>query len=248
MEDSLETAEDATLEEQEPGEIESLATEIGWRPDGELDAKSYILKSRDIQDTMRDHIKTQKKQLGELGSSVAELKVHNERVYKAELKRKDAEISALKKERKEAIEDGDSDKVDELDEQIDGLKEEMVRPAPTPSNSEYDKWVAKNTWYTDDPDMKELADEIADENVGAPFKTVARLVELEVKRKFPDKFTPKSIPASPVEGAGKRIASAKFTKADLSDSQKSIMNQFVKQGIMTEKQYIQDISIQQGAA
>ena len=235
------------LEKQEPGEIESLATEIGWRPDGELDAKGYILKSRDIQDTMREHIKTQKKQLGELGSSVAELKTHNELVYKAELKRKDAEIKALKKERTEAIQDGDEERVDELDGQIDGLKEEMVKPKPV-INSAYDDWVEKNKWYTEDAEMKEAADKIADENEGAPFKTIARLVGLEIKEKFPNKFKSKTIPASPVEGAGKRIATGKFTRADLTDSQKTIMNQFVRQGIMTEKQYISDIATQQGAA
>ena len=236
------------LEKQEPVEIEELATEIGWRPDGELDAKAYILKSRDIQDTMREHIKTQKKQLGELGSSVAELKTHNELVYKAELKRKDAEINQLKKERKEAIEDGDVEKVEELDGQIDGLKDEISKPKQAPVNSEFDKWVEKNKWYTEDAEMKEAADKIADENEGAPFKTVARLVGLEIKEKFPNKFKSKTIPASPVEGAGKRTATGKFTRADLTDSQKTIMNQFVRQGIMTEKQYISDIATQQGAA
>jgi len=239
--------------EQTKSEIEALASEMGWRPDGEsvdgvaLDAKAFILKGRDMQKTMREHINIQKKQLGELGSSVAELKTHNELVYKAELKRKDAEINQLKKERKEAIEDGDVEKVEELDGQIDGLKEEMVKPKPV-TNSAYDDWVEKNKWYTEDAEMKEAADKIADENEGAPFKTIARLVELEVKRKFPDKFQTKTIPASPVEGAGKRIASTKFTKADLTDSQKSIMQQFVRQGIMSEAQYIKDIAATQGAA
>ena len=44
MEDVVETEETveetvADLEKQGPGEIESLATELGWRPDGELYAK-----------------------------------------------------------------------------------------------------------------------------------------------------------------------------------------------------------------
>ena len=243
-----ESGEESPLEEQEPGEIEELASEIGWRSGGELDAKDYILKSRDIQDTMREHIKTQKNQLSELDSSVSELKIHNERVYRAEIKQKDAEIKALKKEKTEAIEEGDVEKVDELDEQINDLKEEMVEPSiQVPASKDFGKWVEKNKWYKEDQEMADYADTIADNNKGAPFQRVAALVESKVKEMFPDKFqTSKTIPASPVEGAGKRIASAKFTKADLTDSQKDIMGKFVKQGIMTEKDYIKDIGKTQG--
>jgi len=253
MEESLEgkTEAESTADpkEQDLSEVEALASEIGWREGGELDAKDYILKSRDIQDTMRDHIKTQKQQLNDLDSSVSELKIHNERVYHAEIKQKDAEIKALKKEKTEAIEEGDVEKVDELDEQIDGLKKEMVKPAPAPSNKDFDTWVEKNKWYMEDSEMADYADTIADNNKGAPFKRVAVLVESKVKEMFPDKFqTRKTIPASPVEGAGKKITSAKFTKADLTDSQKDIMSKFVRQGIMTEKAYIEDIGKTQGVA
>ena len=251
----IETDEGTPLEgektpPEEPNEVEDLATEIGWRSGGELDAKDYILKSRDIQDTMRDHIKTQKTQLNELGSSVADLKVHNERVYKAEVKQKDAEIKVLKAEKKEAIEDGDVEKVDELDEQIDGLKEEMAEPiVQVPVNEDFGIWVENNKWYQEDKEMADYADSIADRNEGAPFKRVTVLVEKKVKEMFPDKFPAQKTapPASPVEGAGKKIASSKFTKADLTDSQKTIMGKFVKQGIMTEKQYIEDIGTTQGA-
>ena len=236
-------------EEQELGEVETLATAIGWMPNGELDAKAFIMKGRDIQDTMRDHIKTQKKQLGELGSSVAELKTHNERVYKAEVKQKDAEITALKKERTEAIEEANVEKVKELDEQIDGLKEEMVKPKETQINPDFNTWVDKNKWYREDQEMADYADTIADQHKGAPFERVSALVEKNVKEMFPDKFpSKKSLPASPVEGAGKKIVGAKFTKADLTNSQKSIMGKFVKQGIMTEAQYIKDIATQQGVS
>ena len=243
-----EPGEKEPLVSQESDEVETLATEIGWREGGELDAKEYILKSRDIQDTMRDHIKTQKKQLGDLDFTVSELKTHNERVYRAELKQKDAEIKALKKAKTEAIEEGDVDKVDELDEQIDDLKEEMVEPSiQVPASKDFGVWVDKNKWYKEDQEMADYADTIADSNKGAPFKRVAALVESKVKEMFPDKFqTQKTIPASPVEGAGKKIASAKFTKADLTDSQKDIMSKFVKQGIMSEKAYIEDIGKTQG--
>ena len=54
-------------------------------------------------------------------------------------------------------------------------------------------------------------------------------------------------PASPVEGATNIKTSAKFTKADLTPEQLSIMKQFTGAGIMTEDQYINDIAKLQGA-
>jgi len=250
----FEITQDSVEEDKASPTVEELASEIGWRPDGELDAKAYILKSRDIQDTMRDHIKTQKKQLTELGSSVEELKVHNERVYKAEVARLETEIKTLKSQRKDAIEEGDVEKVDALDEQIDGLKEAMVKPktpATSSSNSDFDAWIEANPWYYADKEMAAYADSIAEQNPGAPFKRVSDLVNRKVKEMFPEKFTSepgdKRPAPSPVEGAGKRIATSKFTESDLTESQRSIMSQFVRQGIMTKKQYIDDIAKTQGA-
>lgn len=248
--------------EAESDSIEVLAQELGWNPDyegeGKVDAKTYILKSREIQNTMRDHIKDQKNQLGELNNSVEELKAHNERVYKAEVKRLKTELDSLKKEKRDAIEEGDVDRVEELDGQIDDLKESMAEPKEKQkeeaiSNPEFDAWVAKNQWYNEDDEMAAFADSIAAENHGAPFKRVAALVDRKVREVFPDKFS-KETPAtpaasktpSPVEKGGGKPQTPKFTKADLTDEQKSIMNQFVRQGIMTEKQYIADIAKTEG--
>lgn len=249
--------------DETPDNIEELAGEIGWRPNGALNAKEYILKSRDIQDTMRAHIQDQKKQLSDLGGSVAELKTHNERVYKAEVSRLTAELGDLKKEKRVAIEDGDADKVDELDEQIDGVKEAIAAPKTDKSAGTEDPaltaWLQENPWYDSDPEMAKYANAIADQNPGAPYERLLSLAASKVKEMFPDKFeaggdasapgtlTSKGTPpASPVEGAGRRVAAATFTKADLSSDQLNIMSQFVRQGIMTEQAYIADIAKTQG--
>ncbi len=241
-----ETAEEAQQEES----VEDIASELGWRPDGELDAKEYILKSRDIQDTMRDHIKTQKQQLTDLGMSVAELKTHNQKVYQAEVQALKSELKSLKAQKTEAIEEGDVSRVDELDEQIDGVKQVINQPSPEepPRDVEFDAWVDKNPWYATNDEMARYANTIADQHMGAPFERVTAIVENKVKEMFPEKFTTSTgtEPASPVESSARKTASPKFTKANLTSSQKNIMNQFVRQGIMTEKQYISDIAKTQG--
>jgi site-specific DNA-cytosine methylase len=239
-------------EKPEPTEIETLATEMGWRSDGKdkegktVDAKTYIRKGRDIQDTMRGHIKDQKQQLSDLGHSIEDLKIHNKQVYKAEVAKLKTELTALQKEKKVAVADADVELVDELDEKIDGVKEAMEKPEAQETSTEnpkFNEWAKTNTWYRDDPEMAAYADTIADKHTGAPFERVAALVTKQVKEMFPEKFSePKKPAASPVEGATKKTTTTKFTKADLTENQKSIMKQFVRQGIMTEKAYIEDIA------
>ncbi len=270
MEEVIETDEESTdLENQgtdddssnEEGtqQIEEIATELGWNGDfkGEkfVDAKEYILKGREIQNTMRDHIKDQKGQLDGLVSSVKELKIHNERVYKAEVTELKSQLTDLKAEKKEAIEEGDVDRVEALDDQIDEKKEAIKQPAATSNeNPEFDSWVKDNDWYNSDPEMAKFADAIADNNVGAPFGRLSKLVTKKVKDMFPEKFNEgnskeNTKTPSPVEGATRKSnPDSKFTRANLTSGQKAIMNQFVKQGIMTEKQYIKDISVVEGAA
>ncbi len=235
-------------QEEKPDEVEALASELGWQEDGELNAKDYILKSKDIQNTMREHIKEQKNLVTGLTDSVKELKSHNERVYKAEVARLETELKSLKLKKKEAIEDGDVDMVDQLDEQIDGVKVEIEKPEPVKTeDTAFDAWVQKNEWYVKDPEMAAFADKIADDNPGAPFKRITALIERKVKDMYPDKFESTSgTKASPVESGGRRVATAKFTEADLTPGQKTIMRQFVAQGIMSKKDYIADIAKTQG--
>jgi hypothetical protein len=262
LEDTDSSDEQAKPDADDVDPVEALAVELGWNPDfdgdGKVDAKTYILKSREIQDTMREHIKEQKRQQQELSESVAALKAHNEKVYKAEVSRLKTELEELKKERREAIEEGDVTKVEELDERIGGVEKSMTQPETKDkprSTAEFDAWIVDNKWYEEDPEMAAYADTIASENRGAPFARVAALVDRKVKEMFPDKFVD-STPAtpakkrspSPVEESRARPGAAKFTKADLTEGQRAIMSQFVRQGIMTEKQYIEDIAKTQGAA
>lgn len=266
--------------------IEDLAAQLGWRADhqgeGAVDAATYILRSKEIQSSMRDNNRDLKNQLTTLQGSVDALQQHNEAVYKADLKAKEAEINKLKAEKRAAVELADAAKVEELDNQIDELKDQVKAPAPEPArpatNPVYDEWVKNNQWYLTDDAMANYADIVAQQYVGAPLERIYPLITQKVAEVFPDKFeTPAAQPAaaqpalanlnqnatatadtaapakanpvgpaSPVE-APKAAAPVKgFTKADLSQDQLNIMNQFVKSGIMTEEQYIKDIEKLQG--
>ena len=248
--------------------LKDIATQLGWREDytGEdaVDAATYILRSKDIQKSMGKHNKDLKDQLNLLNGSVEALKQHNEKVYQSEVKRLQAEIAGLKKERKAAIELADVEKVEALDSQIEDLQKDIATPktddkSSVTSNQVYEEWVKDNQWYITDPEMAQYADAVAQNYVGAPLERIYSLVRSKVQEVFPEKFEvskpnqntnssePKPIgPTSPVERPANKGASTGFTKADLTPDQIAIMNQFVRGGIMTEEQYINDIAKMQG--
>jgi hypothetical protein len=265
MEGSASTDESKQVDKTKSADVDpvkELATQLGWREDhqGEdaVDAKTYILKSKDIQKSMSQHNKDLKEQLQALNGSVSALKAHNESVFKVEVKKLESEIVALRKERKEAIELADVDRVEELDQQIEEKQKDIDSPKTTDkqadktvANPVYDAWVKDNQWYLEDDDMAKFADTVAQQYAGAPLDRVYTLVRNKVKEVFPDKFEaakPAEVvktpigPKSPVERSSAKGNNASFTKADLTPDQVQIMNQFVRGGIMSEQQYIEDIA------
>lgn len=245
--------------------VEELAAQLGWRADHEgedaVDAVTYILRSKDIQKAMSKHNKDLKENLGTVQASINALKEHNERVYKAEVKRLEGEIAALKKERKSAIELADVNKVEELDAQIEEIQKDIAAPKMNASNSDvvanpvFDEWIKDNQWYLEDDAMAQYADTVAQNYVGAPLERIYSIVRQRVQEIFPEKFTTTKVaadtkvatkpigPVSPVDkGTTGKGSASSFTKADLTPEQVSIMNQFVRSGIMTEEQYINDIA------
>jgi len=252
--------------------VEELAAQLGWRADhvGEdaVDAVTYILRSKDIQKAMSKHNKDLKENLSAVQASVNALKEHNEKVYQTEVKKLTAEIETLKKERKSAIELADVDKVEELDAQIEAKKNDLAAPKISANKSDagavenpvYDDWIQDNQWYLEDNEMAQFADSVAQNYVGAPLPRIYALVRQKVQEVFPEKFAPKTTsaapattgtvkpigPVSPVDkGSNNKGATNSFSKADLTPDQVSIMNQFVRGGIMSEEQYIKDIASMQ---
>lgn len=270
--EAIEQKTKETQEIQEPKEnkIETIAKEMGWVSEEDfngdksdyVDAETYIRRGRDIQDNMRKSLKEQRQQLNDMSESIEALKSHNEKVYKAAVSKLKLELTTLKAQKKEAIEDGNVNKVNEIDEQIDFVKGSIDTKEPEKSKkgdekpeltSEFKVWLGKNPWYETDDEMATVADNIAREYKGISFQRLEKLVDKKIKEAFPDKFsstntTKQTNAVNRVEGSSRRQAGTKFTEADLSESQRTIMNQFVRQGIMTKKQYIEDIASMAGGA
>jgi hypothetical protein len=234
--------------------IDDIARELSWRPLDEfngdpekwVDAATFIKNGVQVQKKLQRHVK-------ELEKGVADLKIHNETVYKARVQKLQDEIKTLKEERKTAIAEGNVALVEQIDEKIETAKESIpskpVSPADDEVNEKFNAWVGQNAWYVNDPEMKKYADKIGEKYSGAPIEKILQKVEEGVRELWPETFNGKRDSTrqvvDPVEGGGRRVTAPGGRKSyswnNLSDRRRSIGDRFVREGIMTRADYIQDL-------
>ena len=266
-EDSYDVGEETPEEPETPKEptVEEIAKDLGWRPkdefqgddDNYVDPATYIRKSKDIQQSMSQHLKDNRRKLDQMDKAVKDLHHHYETVSKAEIQKQQKVIERLRKEKREAIEEGDADRVDAIESEMLEQYSSMETSRPTPEVPEpnphdvevFDGWKSKNDWYKvkggdGDPDMTAYADRLANlpEYDALPYQRKLVTVTELVKKAFPDKFQTQRAPTvNSVEAPRGTNSKRQFTTSDLSSDQRSIMKNFVNRGIMTEKQYIADL-------
>jgi len=259
----VEEPESAEPEEKtEQDTIESLATEMGWKPktdfqgneDDYVDAATYIRRSKDIQDTLRQHLKDNRKKMTSLEKGIEDLRIHNERVYKAEIARQKEQLEALRSQRKEAIEEGDVAAVEQIEQKMNQLNVEDKPQEQKVDPEEYQafsSWLKTNTWYNlegvteGNKDLTQYADKLAElpEYQILPYPQRLKKIAVKVTEMFPEEFQPKNKkPANTaVESPSLRAAKKKHSARDLNDDQRDIMRNFVRNGIMSEQEYIDDL-------
>ena len=263
-----ETPEETEETPEEDTTIDDLATEMGWKPqddfqgheDDYVDSATYIRRSKDIQDSMRQHLKENKRTMASMQKGFEDLKAHNERVYKADLKKKEKEIVTLQEQRKEAIEEGDIDQVDKLEGEMSELLNETLPPpkrheAPEIDPEQYTtfaKWQEQNQWYgvkgvtKGNDELTNYANYLSElpEYSGLSYERKLMKVTEKVREMHPDHFKGKARGpnVNPVEAPRPSGKKAKHTARDLNDDQRNIMRNFVKRGLMTEKEYINDLA------
>ncbi len=248
--------------------VDSLAQELGHKPKDEfqgheddyVDAAEYIRRSKDIQDSMRKHLKENKRKLGAMDQTIKDIKTHYDNNTKVEASRNQKRLAELRVERDEAIEEADKKKVDTIESEMADLYETASRamqkddiPEPDPEEvEEFLDWHKDNPWYrlkgtnAGDVTMAKYADKLSDlpENRALPNERRLKVVTELVKKAYPEKFKPKKSPPAKnlVEGAQGPGGKRQFTAKDLSSEQRKTMNNFVTRGIMTEKKYINDLA------
>lgn len=239
--------------------IEQRAIEMGWRPkedfDGDeedfIDATEFVRRK-----PLFDKIEHQSKELKEVKKILRNLQDHHTKVKEVEFKRA---LDYLKSQKKEAMEEGDTDRVIEIDEQLVDMKAarkaaelQEQEPKKVEPHPDFVAWVDTNKWYAQDTKLRSFADklgvEYAEENPEVPPAEVLKYVTKKVKLAFPEKFqNPNRSKPAAVDGGS---PAAKPTPASnsfqLTEEEERVMKQFVRAGILTKEQYINDVKAMRG--
>lgn len=235
-------------------EVEARAG--GWVPKEDyhgdenkwVDADEFVRRG-----PLFEKINAQSRELKETKKAIEQLKSHYSNVKETAYKEA---LAALKTQKRDAFSEGDPDKIIEIDDKIEQVKEEQRQYANQRQNEVaqaaqsqgvdnpvFQAWVSRNTWYSTSKPMKAFADALGIELQAAGHSPadILKKVELKVKDEFTSQFqnANRSKPGA-VEGVSK--GGGKSSRGDdLTEMERGIMQRFVRQGVMTEEQYIADI-------
>jgi len=239
--------------------VQQEAVAQGWVPkeeyDGDeerwVDAGEFIRRGE-----LFKKIESQSKELKDVKKALNELAKHNSKVREVEYQRA---VEALKAQKKTALSEGDAERVVEIDDRLDLVKDqqkqlqaqqiqEANQVIEQTMHPELQNWVSKNSWYENNRAMHAWADargvELAQEGLGA--REVLKTLEKEVKERFKEKFSnPNRERATAVEG---NLPRGKVAGSDyeLSDVEKTVMKTLVDGGHITKEEYIKQLKAVKG--
>lgn len=244
-------SEQAPEEQIELSPVEQEALSSGWVPKEEfhgdehkwVDAAEYLRRGE-----LFKKIDLQSREIKDVRRALVEMKKLHASVRDVEYQRA---LDTLKAQKKSALEEGDADAVIAADDRIDMVREQQrlaaLDPVDIPEQSgaahpEFVEWTSRNNWYTSNGPMRAFADALGMELQGqglAPSQ-VLKKVEEEVKKEFPNKFqNQRQNRPNPVEGGSPRGSSS--SSFQLSPEERRVMNTFVRQGVMSEKEYVAEL-------
>jgi hypothetical protein len=238
-----------TSQEQEQTQVDPFtekASKAGWRPleeyDGDpeewVDAKEFVKRA-----PLYEQMRKLKKENKEVKTTLHEVKGYITKVSQAAYNKAVADLTA---QRDEAIDNGDRQQVHEIDKAIKDAEAikvpiDNVHPAITSWEKENGEW-----FYADEKIVKfgkayarNYLEDNPDDMAGA-----LEAMEGAIKVKFPEKFQKpqdkrKDPPA--VEGGKRGDGKKTYTSADLDDEARRVMRGFVRNGVMTEEEYIKGL-------
>lgn len=249
-----------TTEQKTVSPVEEEALAQGWVPKEEFegDASKWVDAGEFIRrGELFKKIEHQNREIKEVRRALAAFKDHYTQVSEASYKKA---LADLKREYKQANREGDFEKADQLEEEIESVEQEakttlqQVKQVAqeTQIHPEFASWVEKNDWYATQPHMKTFADfkglEFA--KLGLTPSEVLKKVEAEVRKEFPNKFhNPNRDRPGAVESPGNTRNTTRGAKEDyaLTPQEEAVMKTLLserdKNGkpLITKEQYIADL-------
>ncbi len=245
--------------------IEDKALDKGWRPEdewtGEPDqwrpAKEFLDRG-ELMDRISDQtrqLRGQKDEIAKVQTALKEMGDHNSKIAEKEYDKAMRDLKSLKVQ---ALEVDDYERIVDVDEQIQELKEakkETVEEKKAPEmHPEIEAWMKDNQWYGRDVIMRGAADSISQEymnmNPGSMDnpKEVLKYVEEVMREEFPHKFegtTQRRRPAATSEvgePVSRSTGKEKYTARDMNSMQKKICQTFIQAGAFkTEQEYVDQL-------
>lgn len=238
---------------QQGSKYDELARAQGWvpkeewqgDPDDWTDSKEFVRRGE-----LFGKISSQSSEIKELRRAMTALTEHHNKVKETEFRRA---LDYLKQQKKAALEEGDADKLLQVEDAIDTLKTEQQGQADTakqPTQAQlspvFVQWVQQNQWYAKDTEMRTFADSVGvnyyQRNPDAAEADVYQYVLERAKKAFPEKFSRQG-PRVPTVESGNTVTrgNSKSDSFKLSEEEERVMKTFVRQGIMSKEQYIADL-------
>lgn len=253
MTEPAESAADTGAQEQpqdQPNPLVDKAKASGWKPleefegdpDQWVDAKEFIGRAPLFE---KNH--KLKKELNELKNTLHEVKTHISKVSQAAYNKAVADLTA---QRDMAIDDGDKDQVKAIDKAI--KEAESIKVVVDNVHPAIKAWEADNgTWFYANPEISEFGMAYANSYLSrkpGDFEGAIEAMDKALRKAYPENYEQKAPVQDkrkdpPAVESGKRGDVKKaFTKSDLDDEQRKVMNTFVRQGIMSEEEYIKELA------
>ena len=229
-------------------EIEQKALEMGWKPKDQfagdeadfIDAKEFVRRK-----PLFERIDRLDRTIRSQNQAIEAMKSHYSKVEQAAYQRALKELQA---KQKTAIKEGDLEQYHEIQTEIDNVKEQAAEAAQVPQTKTVDPafedWRARNTWYQNDAGMTDYADQVGIRlaQQGMEPHLVLKEVEKRVRETFAHKFqNPNRQRPGTVETTNTKGAPTKETDYPLTDTERKIMNDLVRQKVMTKAEYIADL-------
>lgn len=233
-----------------------------------VDAETFVKRGREIlpilrknNENMLKELNSTKEQLKEFRIAADEFKKFQKESYERKAQDFQAQIVALKEARAQAISDGDGQKVNALDDQIDVAKDaakeakesakddgRMDVDPPSSVDPTLQSWLDKNEWFGKEQRLTKMTNALGEtlRSERPDLQGQSFLDELDkvLREEFPEKFgKKKTAPAGRVEsGAGTGRATSSNAKSydNLPEEAKKACDKFVKQKLMTKEQYVED--------
>lgn len=254
------------MDTPEYSEVEQKAMAAGWKPKDQLEETKEFISADEFlrRGELFDKIKALKDEIHHLKADLGAVVQHHTQVKETEFKRA---VEYLKAEKKQALDEGDHDRVIEIDDQLAEVKEAQRlsrnnvdvsrnNPQIQAMQETFVNWVDENGWYNQDEELHDYADSIGlrlrRTNPEWSYEKILTEVAKKTKDRFSERFgiQKKTVPPSPdSSGQGQRIqAKGTLKESDLSPEERRAMNVFIQRiPGFTKEQYLKELQAARGA-